>query len=162
MRAFGQDYGIGGVDVRLNMFNRYIPTLEVGLGQARHTADEYGYTYRSPLAPYAKVGIDYNFFSIPTRPTSFTAACATASRPSNMKSPAPPTPAHIGATRQPSTSPRKAPRPDGWKLCWVCVCAYGAISAPAGRCATTPSCTKATLSAATRGIFPGTAQPHRL
>lgn len=62
MRIFGQDYGIGGVDVRLNMYNRYIPTLEVGLGQARHTADEYGYTYRSPLAPYAKVGIDYNFF----------------------------------------------------------------------------------------------------
>lgn len=61
MRAFGQDYGIGSVDVRLNMFNRYIPTLEVGLGQACHTADEYGYTYRSPLAPYAKVGIDYNF-----------------------------------------------------------------------------------------------------
>ena len=61
MRAFGQDYGIGGVDVRLNMHNRYIPTLEVGLGQASHTADEYGYTYRSPLAPYAKVGIDYNF-----------------------------------------------------------------------------------------------------
>ena len=61
MRVFGQDYGIGGVDVRLNMHNRYIPTLEVGLGQASHTADEYGYTYRSPLAPYAKVGIDYNF-----------------------------------------------------------------------------------------------------
>lgn len=61
MRAFGQDYGIGGVDVRLNMHNRYIPTLEVGLGQARHTADEYGYTYRSPLAPYAKIGLDYNF-----------------------------------------------------------------------------------------------------
>lgn len=61
MRIFGQDYGIGGVDVRLNMYNRYIPTFEIGLGQARHTADEYGYTYRSPLAPYAKVGIDYNF-----------------------------------------------------------------------------------------------------
>lgn len=61
MRIFGQDYGIGGVDVRLNMYNRYIPTFEIGLGQARHTADEYGYTYRSPLAPYAKLGIDYNF-----------------------------------------------------------------------------------------------------
>lgn len=61
MRVFGQDYGIGGFDVRLNMYNRYIPTLEVGLGQARHTPDEYGYTYRSPIAPYAKVGIDYNF-----------------------------------------------------------------------------------------------------
>lgn len=61
MRAFGQDYGIGGVDIRLNMHNRYIPAVEIGLGQARHNADEYGYTYRSPLAPYAKVGIDYNF-----------------------------------------------------------------------------------------------------
>ncbi len=61
MRVFGQDYGIGGVDVRLNMFNRYIPTFEIGLGQASHTADEYGYTYRSPLAPYAKLGLDYNF-----------------------------------------------------------------------------------------------------
>lgn len=61
MRIFGQDYGIGGVDVRLNMYNRYIPAVEIGLGQARHNADEYGYTYRSPLAPYAKLGIDYNF-----------------------------------------------------------------------------------------------------
>lgn len=61
MRAFGQDYGIGGVDIRLNMHNRYIPAVEIGLGQARHNADEYGYTYRSPLAPYAKLGIDYNF-----------------------------------------------------------------------------------------------------
>ena len=61
MRAFGQDYGIGGVDIRLNMHNRYIPAVEIGLGQARHNADEYGCTYRSPLAPYAKLGIDYNF-----------------------------------------------------------------------------------------------------
>lgn len=61
MRAFGQDYGLADLELRLNMYNRYIPTFEFGLGQTKHKPDEYNYTYHSSIAPYAKIGIDYNF-----------------------------------------------------------------------------------------------------
>lgn len=61
MRAFGQKYG--GVDfaASLNMHNRYFPTFEAGLGMARNTPSGNNYTYRSPIAPYFKIGLDYNF-----------------------------------------------------------------------------------------------------
>lgn len=60
MRALGQHYGIGEVWVDLSIHNRFFPTAAIGLGQASMSPDGQNYTYRSPMAPYFKIGADYN------------------------------------------------------------------------------------------------------
>lgn len=62
MRLFGQHYGVSEIGIGLNLHNRYIPTLELGLGSADYTPDDNNYTYRSRLTPYLRIGADYNFF----------------------------------------------------------------------------------------------------
>lgn len=62
MRIFGQDYGVASVWGELNMHNRYFPTFELGLGQASLTPEDMNYTYKSPLAPFFKIGANYNVF----------------------------------------------------------------------------------------------------
>lgn len=61
MRAFGQHYGGADASVSLSIHNRYFPTFEFGLGTAKNTPSGNNFTYRSPLAPYFKIGADYNF-----------------------------------------------------------------------------------------------------
>ncbi|MDE6270420.1 MAG: hypothetical protein K2M12_06145 [Muribaculaceae bacterium] len=61
MRLFGQDYGLVGFAAELNMHNRYLPAFEMGLGTASHSPSGMGYTYRSPIAPYFRIGANYNF-----------------------------------------------------------------------------------------------------
>lgn len=61
MRAFGQSYGLVGFSAHFNMHNRYIAAFEFGLGEANNTPADNNYTYHSPLAPYFKIGMDYNF-----------------------------------------------------------------------------------------------------
>ncbi len=61
MRAFGQSYGLIGFSAHFNMHNRYIAAFEFGLGEANNTPADNNYTYHSPLAPYFKIGMDYNF-----------------------------------------------------------------------------------------------------
>lgn len=61
MRLLGQHYGVGELSAALNLHNRYIPTLELGLGQTNYTPSGNNYTYRVPLTPYFRLGIDYNF-----------------------------------------------------------------------------------------------------
>lgn len=61
MRLFGQDYGLTGFAAELNMHNRYIPVFEAGLGMANHKPSGMGYTYKAPLAPYFRIGANYNF-----------------------------------------------------------------------------------------------------
>lgn len=63
MRAFGQSYGGGGVWVSLNLKNRFIPIVELGVGQANSTPDDGNFTYKSNLAFYGKVGMNYNFLA---------------------------------------------------------------------------------------------------
>lgn len=62
MRILGQSYGVASVWGELNMHNRYFPTAEIGLGTADITPDEGNYTFKSPMAPFIKVGINYNVF----------------------------------------------------------------------------------------------------
>ena len=59
--AFGQKHGGIDVSATLNMWNRLQPTVELGLGLAKDTPDDLNYTYRGKLAPYFKVGANYNF-----------------------------------------------------------------------------------------------------
>lgn len=61
LRAFGQSYGLIGFSADFNMHNRYIAALEAGLGYADNTPADNNYTYHSPLSPYFKIGMDYNF-----------------------------------------------------------------------------------------------------
>lgn len=61
MRLFGQKYGLISFIGELNMHNRYIPVVEFGLGTANNTPDGNNYTYKSKMAPFFKVGINYNF-----------------------------------------------------------------------------------------------------
>lgn len=61
MRLFGQHYGIGSFFADLSLHNRYFPTVEIGLGAADFVPDGFSYTYRSGLAPFFKVGVNYNF-----------------------------------------------------------------------------------------------------
>lgn len=62
MRIFGQDYGIVSAWGELNMHNRYFPTFEIGLGAASIKPQEMNYTYKSSLAPFFKIGANYNVF----------------------------------------------------------------------------------------------------
>ena len=61
MRLFGQDYGLVGFAAELNLHNRYIPVFEAGLGTASHKPSGGGYDYHSPMAPYFRIGANYNF-----------------------------------------------------------------------------------------------------
>lgn len=61
MRAFGQHYGGADAFVQMSLHNRYFPVFEFGLGAANTTPAENNYTYKTPLSPYFKIGLDYNF-----------------------------------------------------------------------------------------------------
>lgn len=61
MRIFGQKYGIVDFSAAINLHNRYIPTVEVGIGAANSTPATMNFTYRTPPTPYFKIGADYNF-----------------------------------------------------------------------------------------------------
>lgn len=62
MRIFGQKYGIAGVSALFSMHNRYIAIAEFGLGTAADSPSGSNFTFRSPVAPYFKIGADYNIF----------------------------------------------------------------------------------------------------
>lgn len=61
MRLFGQKYGVADIWAELSLHNRYKPRLEFGLGTIKDTPSGLNYSYRSALAPYFKIGADYNF-----------------------------------------------------------------------------------------------------
>ena len=62
MRIFGQHYGIADASVELNMHNRYLVNLDLGLGKADYTPEDNNFTYRSPLSFFFRIGASYNFF----------------------------------------------------------------------------------------------------
>lgn len=61
MRIFGQHYGLIEFSGELNLHNRYIPVVEIGLGQSSYTPDDNNYTYKVPVTPYVRIGCNYNF-----------------------------------------------------------------------------------------------------
>ncbi|MCM1482762.1 MAG: DUF6048 family protein [Muribaculaceae bacterium] len=62
MRMLGQHYGLIDFYGELSLHNRYKPVVELGLGMCNETPDGMNFTYKSKLAPYFKVGINYNIF----------------------------------------------------------------------------------------------------
>lgn len=61
MRAFGQHYGLADVWAELNMHNRYFPFIAIGAGNCNDTPDDSNFTFKTPLSPYFKIGVSYNF-----------------------------------------------------------------------------------------------------
>ena len=61
MRLIGQDYGGVEAWAELSLYNRFKPVVEVGVGAADYTPEGGNYTYKSPLSPYFRVGMNYNF-----------------------------------------------------------------------------------------------------
>lgn len=61
-RALGHKYGLAGIWARLSLHNRYFIAAEAGVSNALSQPEEMNYTYRSPICPYFKIGLDYNFF----------------------------------------------------------------------------------------------------
>ncbi len=61
MRCFGQKYGLIGFWGELSLHNWIKPAVEIGLGSANYTPDDGNYTYKSSIAPYFKIGLNYNF-----------------------------------------------------------------------------------------------------
>lgn len=62
MRIFGQHYGLFDAWVQLNLHNRYLPVVEVGLGEMDHRPKTADFTFRVPTSIYFRIGADYNFF----------------------------------------------------------------------------------------------------
>lgn len=61
MRLTGQKYGLTDIWVELSLHNRYKPIFEFGLGMADDTPEGMNFTYHSGVAPYFKLGANYNF-----------------------------------------------------------------------------------------------------
>lgn len=62
MRLIGQHYGMIDFYGELSLHNRYKPVVELGLGMCDETPDGQNFTYKSKMAPYFKIGINYNVF----------------------------------------------------------------------------------------------------
>lgn len=61
MRLIGQDYGGVEAWAELSLYNRFKPVVEVGVGAAEYAPEDGNYTYKSPLSPYFRIGMNYNF-----------------------------------------------------------------------------------------------------
>ncbi|MDE5555908.1 MAG: hypothetical protein K2J10_12105 [Muribaculaceae bacterium] len=61
MRAIGQKYGLFSAAVEVSLHNRYKPVFEAGLGQAKSTPSGNNFTYSSPVSPFFRIGLNYNF-----------------------------------------------------------------------------------------------------
>lgn len=61
MRCFGQKYGGAEIWGELSLHNRFKPVVEIGFGTADYTPEDGNYTYKSSVAPYFRLGMNYNF-----------------------------------------------------------------------------------------------------
>ncbi len=61
MRLLGQKYGGMDFSAELSLWNRFIPTAELGFGWADNTPEDMNFTYKGKLALYGKLGMNYNF-----------------------------------------------------------------------------------------------------
>jgi len=60
MKAMGTKFANMEVGGRLNIYDKYFPAVELGIGDCHREATELGNTF-SATAPYMRFGIDYNF-----------------------------------------------------------------------------------------------------
>lgn len=60
MKAFSAKYANMEVGARINIYDKYFPAAELGIGDCHREGAETGNTF-STTAPYMRFGIDYNF-----------------------------------------------------------------------------------------------------
>lgn len=58
---FGQKYGNYEASLELNMYNRFFPTWEIGIGRADNKPEDMNFTYVGKVALYNRIGVNYNF-----------------------------------------------------------------------------------------------------
>lgn len=58
-KLLGGDFMSGEVSLAVNLKNKFIPTIELGMG-ATDTWNETGIHYKSKAAPFFRIGLDYN------------------------------------------------------------------------------------------------------
>ena len=69
-KLFGGDFLSSEISVGINLKNRFIPTIEFGMGNT-DTWSETGIHYKSDLAPYFRIGVDYNVMAKKKEKNSF-------------------------------------------------------------------------------------------
>lgn len=57
----GQKYGSYQVSAELNLYNRFFPIWEIGIGRAKDTPEDMNFTYKGKPALYNRIGMNYNF-----------------------------------------------------------------------------------------------------
>lgn len=62
MKLLGTEYGGIGFWGEVSFHNRFKPVFEFGLSSADINPDGLNYTFKSPMAPYFKIGCNYNIF----------------------------------------------------------------------------------------------------
>lgn len=58
-KVLGGDFLSSEISVGVNLKNRFIPTIEFGMG-GTDTWNETGIHYKSKMAPFFRIGVDYN------------------------------------------------------------------------------------------------------
>lgn len=62
MNLLGTQYGSYEMAVELDIYHRFFPVIEVGIGTAQYTPLHNNYTYKCAPSLYGRVGMNYNFF----------------------------------------------------------------------------------------------------
>lgn len=62
MNLLGTQYGNYEVGVELDLYHRFFPVVELGVGTAKYTPLDNNYTYNCLPSLYGRVGLNYNFF----------------------------------------------------------------------------------------------------
>lgn len=62
MNLLGTQYGSYEVGVELDLYHRFFPVVELGIGTAQYTPLDNNYTYNCEPSLYGRVGVNYNFF----------------------------------------------------------------------------------------------------
>ena len=62
MNLLGTQYGSYEIAAELDIYHRFFPVVELGIGTARYTPLDNNYTYNCAPSLYGRVGVNYNFF----------------------------------------------------------------------------------------------------
>ena len=62
MNLLGTQYGNYEAAVEFDIYHRFFPVLEVGVGSAWYTPDGNNYTFKCNPSLYGRIGVNYNFF----------------------------------------------------------------------------------------------------
>lgn len=62
MTLFGTQYGNYEVALEADIYHRFFPVVEVGMGMANYKPQGNNYTFKCDPAPYMRLGANYNFF----------------------------------------------------------------------------------------------------